>query len=100
MNDSVEVHSVETDAVEAKGAAESCNYAIPFDDKSSEKGMLKFFFDIMEKCKLMAMALHNMPSFKSNTNKLDLISLSSQPYTFFSLPLLGLGIGHHRLSPT
>ena len=43
---------------------------------------------------------YNLPSFKSKINKLDLISLSSQPFAFFFLPLLGLFIGHHSLSST
>ena len=43
---------------------------------------------------------YNLPSFKSNVNKLDLISLSSYLLAFFFLPLLGLCIGHHGLSPT
>ena len=43
---------------------------------------------------------YNLPSFKHMTNKLDLISLSSWPFTFFFIPLLGLGTGHHDLSPT
>ena len=41
---------------------------------------------------------YNLPSFKSNVNKLDLISLSSELLAFFFLPLLGLCIGHHGLS--
>ena len=32
---------------------------------------------------------YNLSSFKSKINKLDLISLSSYPFTFFFLPLLG-----------
>ena len=32
---------------------------------------------------------YNLPSFKSNVNRLDLISLSSQLLTFFFLPMLG-----------
>ena len=43
---------------------------------------------------------YNLPSFKSKINKLDLISLSSQPFAFFFLPMLGLFIGHHGLSST
>ena len=43
---------------------------------------------------------YNLPSFKSKINKLDLISLSSQPFAFFFLPLLRHCIGHHGLSPT
>ena len=43
---------------------------------------------------------YNLPSFKSNVNKLDLISLSSKLLAFFFLPLLGLCIGHHGLSST
>ena len=43
-------------------------------------------------------ASYNLPSFKFKINKLDLISLSSPPFAFFSLPLLGLCIGHHGLS--
>ena len=43
---------------------------------------------------------HNLPSFRSKINKLDLISLNSQPFAFFFPPLLGLCIGHHGLSPT
>ena len=35
----------------------------------------------------------NLSSFKFKINTLDMISLSSQPYTFFFLPLLGLCIG-------
>ena len=44
---------------------------------------------------------HNLPSFKSKINKLDLISLSFLPLAFLFLPsLLGLCIGHHGRSPT
>ena len=43
---------------------------------------------------------YNLPSFKSKINKLDPISLSSWPFAFFFVPLLGLCIGHHGLSPT
>ena len=43
---------------------------------------------------------YNLPSFKSEINKLDLISLSSLMLAFFFLPLLGLCIGHHGLSST
>ena len=42
----------------------------------------------------------NLPSFKSKINKLDLMFVPSQPFTFFSLPLLGLCIGHHGLFST
>ena len=43
---------------------------------------------------------YNWPSFESEINKLDLISLSSWPFAFFFLPLLGLCIGHRGLPPT
>ena len=43
---------------------------------------------------------YNLPSFKSKINKLDLISLSSQSFAFFFLPLFRLCIGHHGLSST
>ena len=43
---------------------------------------------------------YNLPSFKSKINRLDLISLSSNPFAFFFLPLLRHCIGDHGLSPT
>ena len=43
---------------------------------------------------------YNLPSFKSKTNKLDLISLHSKPFASFYLLLLGLCVYHHGLSPT
>ena len=43
---------------------------------------------------------YNLPSFKSNLNELDLISLSSWLLAFLFLPLLGLCIGHRGLSST
>ena len=43
---------------------------------------------------------YNLPSFKSKINKLDLISLSSLPFAFFFLPLLGLCTGYHGFSST
>ena len=39
-------------------------------------------------------------SFKSKNTKFDLISLSSKPFDFSFLPLLGLCIGHHGLYST
>ena len=43
---------------------------------------------------------YNSPSFKSKINKFDLISLSSKPFAFFLLLLLGLFIGLHGLALT
>ena len=43
---------------------------------------------------------YSLPSFKSKTNKVNVISLSSYLFAFFSLPLLGLCIGYHGPSPT
>ena len=43
---------------------------------------------------------YNLPSFKSKIDRFDLISLSSQPFAVFFLPLLRHCIGHHGLSPT
>ena len=40
----------------------------------------------------------NLPSFTSKIDKLGLIYLSSKPFALFSLPLLGLCIGHYGLS--
>ena len=43
---------------------------------------------------------YNLPSFNSKINKLNAISLSSQLFPFFFLPMLGFCIGHHSLSST